>query len=170
MKAANKANLGMSFETLIEAANHFYFDRGLAAIMKVPTAFKIQRRYNAKLKKSEIVGCFPEKKSTVDFLGQYYNEPVAFEAKSTGNKTSFPIKNIADHQLRWLKAVDQLGGKAFFLIECKTIGRIYRMTFKQLQSFQAAHERKSIPFDFFEKNCFYVSFNRSGVIDYLKDL
>ena len=138
--------------------------------MKIPTSFKIQRRYNARTKKSEIMGCFPEKKSTVDFLGQYYNDPIAFEAKSTSHKTCFPLKNIAAHQLRWLKAVDQLGGKAFFLIECKEKGKIYRMTYKQLHAFQAAHERKSIPFDFFEKNCISVSFNRSGVIDYLKDL
>ena len=170
MKNTNKANLGISFETLIESANHFYFNRGLAAIMKVPTAFKIQRRYNARTKKSEIVGCFPEKKSTVDFIGQHYNNPVAFEAKSTSDKTSFPLKNIQEHQLRWLKTVDQLGGKAFFLIECKAADKIYRMTYKQLQIFQAANTRKSIPFDFFEKNCVIVSFNGSGIIDYLKDL
>jgi recombination protein U len=94
MKQLNKANLGRSFEELIEAANDFYFDHGIAAIIKVPTAITLLRRYDPIRKRSIIDTAFPAKKGTVDFLGQWGKLPIAFEAKSTENKTSFPLKNL----------------------------------------------------------------------------
>jgi recombination protein U len=170
LKNYTKANKGLDFEAEIEAANQFYFDRGIAAIIKIPTSFKIQRRYNPLKKISEIIGAFPEKKSTVDFVGQYYNDPVWFEAKSTSNKTSFPLKNIEDHQLCWLEAVEMLHAKAFILIECKELKSIYRITSKQLRHFMATEKRKSIPFSYFEKHCHKVTLNNLFIIDYLKDI
>ena len=170
MKNFKKANLGISFESLIEYSNDIFFKQNIAAIMKVPTAVKILRRYDPIKKRSDIVSCFPEKKGSVDFLGQYGADPVAFEAKSTENKTSFPLANIADHQLKWLQAVDRLGGFAFILFEIKQAGAIYRMTYKQLAAFMQQQKRKSIPFDFFEKNCFRASFSPNGVLEYFKDL
>ena len=170
MKNFKKANLGMGFEDLIEYSNDIFFKKKIAAIIKVPTAIKILRRYDPIKKRSDIISCFPEKKGSVDFMGQYGADPVAFEAKSTENKTSFPLKNIADHQLQWLQAVDQLGGFAFILFEIKQAAAIYRMTYKQLEAFMQENDRRSIPFDFFEKNCFKASFSTNGVLEYFKDL
>jgi recombination protein U len=164
------ANKGMNFEYMIEQANAFYFQNGIAAILKIPTSFKVVRRFNPRTTKSEIVSCYPEKKSTVDFIGQAGDKPIHFEAKSTSNKTSFPLNNIADHQLQWLETVDKLGGKAFFLIEIVKQRKIYRITYKQLQDFKASNKRKSIPFSFFENECFEVDINKFLILDYLKGL
>jgi recombination protein U len=168
MKNRDKANLGIEFEQLIITANNYYLLKNIAAIIKVPTSFKIVRKYDPIRKRSEIISAYPEEKSTVDFTGQLQNKPVWFEAKSTSNKTSFPLSKIADHQLRWLDAVDELGGSAFILFELVQLRSYYRMDYKQLKRFIAAHDRKSIPFDFFKNECYEIKFNQYGILDYLR--
>lgn len=170
MKATNKANLGRSFEELIMAANQFYFDLGIAAIIKVPTEIKLLRRYDPRTKRSYIDNAFPVQKGTVDFIGQIYNQPIAFEAKSTENKTAFPLKNIKDHQLHWLRAIHKLGGVAWILIEFKTLGKFYRMSVTRLDQFLSESNRKSIPISFFEEFTDPIHFSDRGILDYLRDL
>jgi len=168
MKNRDKANLGQSFEQLIITANQFYLLEKIAAIIKVPTSFKIVRKYDPIRKRSEIVSAFPEVKSTVDFTGQLRNMPVWFEAKSTSNKTSFPLSKIAHHQLEWLEEVSSIGGYAFILFEIVQQRAYYRMTYKQLKFFMSESDRKSIPFSYFENFCKKVTFNRHGILDYLE--
>lgn len=79
------------------------------------------------------------RQSTVDFTGIYsksYKEVgvrpdfaqtvkvgrgIAFDAKETENKTSFPLKNIHQHQLTFLEYFSEVGGDAFLLIQFKKI-------------------------------------------------
>lgn len=170
MKHFNKANLGMPFEQLIERANDFYKERGIALINKIPTSFKIERRYDPRLKKRIIVSAYPERKSSVDFIGQYYMLPVAFEAKSTENKTSFPLKNIKEHQLDYLRRSYSLNALSFVLIECKTIKTIFRIKYEQIERFMKTEKRKSIPFDFLQQHAYVCEFNKFAVLDYLAEL
>jgi recombination protein U len=170
MKQLNKANLGRSFEELIEAANDFYFDHGIAAIIKVPTAITLLRRYDPIRKRSIIDNAFPAKKGTVDFLGQWGKLPIAFEAKSTENKTSFPLKNLKDHQLAYLQAVDALGGAAWILVEFKTLGLYFAMSYKRLRSFTDNQTRKSIPLEFFKEFTDPIHFSDRGILDYLREI
>lgn len=168
-KNAGKANLGRSFEELIEAANQYYFDQGIAAVIKVPTAITLLRRWDARQKRSIIDNAFPSKKGTVDFIGQWGKLPIAFEAKSTENKTSFPLKNFRDHQLQWLKAVHSLGGFAFVLVEFKTLDLFFAMNITRLFSFMADNDRKSIPLDFFKEFSDPIHISKRGILDYLID-
>lgn len=166
MKNIKKANLGQGFEELIIAANQHYAQKKIAAVIKVPTSFKVERRYNPLRKQSEIVGCYPEIKSTVDFMGQLGNIPIAFEAKSSANKISFPLSNIKAHQADWLRLVDALGGCAFILFEIQQLRSFYRMDIKQLLQFTAENNRKSIPFAFFEEYCDKIRIE-NGILNYL---
>jgi recombination protein U len=70
--------------------------------------------------------------STVDFYGVYLSAlsknkkkkvgvPIAFEAKETESKTSFPLVNIHQHQLEYLKIWNDVGGTGFFLIHFKNV-------------------------------------------------
>lgn len=69
--------------------------------------------------------------STVDFYGEYsYIDPVtgikgvhpiAFDAKETLSKTSFPLANIHQHQLEYLKLWTYVGGAGFFLVHFKKL-------------------------------------------------
>ena len=162
----NKANLGKHFEDLIIAANKHYAQKKIAAIIKVPTSFKVLRRYDPRQKQSVIVGCYPEERSTVDFIGQLGSLPIAFEAKSSANKTSFPLSNIKSHQIEWLRLVDALGGFAFIMFEIQQLRSIYRMDIKQLLQFTAENSRKSIPFSFFEEYCEKIRIEK-GILHYL---
>ena len=56
--------------------------------------------------------------STVDFVGLIEGVLfIAFDAKETANKTSFPLANIKDHQVEYLKVVKKLGGLSFFMVQ-----------------------------------------------------
>jgi len=62
--------------------------------------------------------------STVDFYGVFkkvidnniVGVPIAFDAKETQNKTSFPLANIHQHQVEYLRLWNKVGGTGFFLI------------------------------------------------------
>tara|TARA_Y100000034_G_C6795341_1_gene356424 strand:- start:583 stop:942 length:360 start_codon:yes stop_codon:yes gene_type:complete len=96
-KKANKANLG-------------YRKRKEALILKVPVPIL----YTAK-------GLVVQQ-STVDYTGLIKGGKfIAFDAKETQNKTSFPLRNIHEHQLNYLELVEELGGIAFFLIHFKKL-------------------------------------------------
>ena len=164
MSNANHANRGKSLETLIEYANVQYKTKGLALIQKVPTPWTVQRRGK------QIVSAFPAEKSTVDFIGLSNGVPIAFDAKQCHNKTSFPLSNIEDHQLKFLHGWKLSGGISFLLIEMTALGKIYRVEHDQIISYcnaSATGGRKSIPVKDFDK--FRVIGESSGIIlDYLE--
>jgi len=56
--------------------------------------------------------------STVDYTGCLKGGLfIAFDAKECASKTSFPLSNIHQHQLEYLKLCNELGGVCFFLIQ-----------------------------------------------------
>ena len=67
--------------------------------------------------------------STIDFYGVFsYNKgrkkigkAIAFDAKECESSTSFPLKNIHQHQLEFLRLWIELGGEGFFFIHFKKI-------------------------------------------------
>ena len=135
------ANRGMGLETLIEYANQQYAAKGIALIQKVPTPWKVIRRGNA------IVSAFPEKKSTVDLTGAYRGKPIAFDVKETRNKTSFPLANIEQHQIEFMRGWENNGGRAFFLIEFKEHGERFVVMFDDLIAYKEATKRESIKYE-----------------------
>ena len=148
MNNTNHANRGKSLETLIEYANAQYKAKGLALIQKVPTPWTVQRVGK------RIVSAFPAEKSTVDFIGLSNGVPIAFDAKQCHNKTSFPLSNIEDHQLKFLHGWKLSGGISFLLIEMTALRKIYRVEHDQIISYcnaSAAGGRKSIPIKDFGK-------------------
>jgi len=81
-----------------------------ALILKVPTPILYTRK-----------GLVAQQ-STVDYTGLMKGgQFIAFDAKETQSKTSFPLANIHQHQLTYLELVEELGGQAFFLIHFKKL-------------------------------------------------
>jgi len=96
-KRANKANLG-------------YRKNSEALILQIPVPMILTE-------KGIIV-----KESTVDFAGLVKGGKfIAYDAKETQSKTSFPLSNIKQHQFLYLELVANLGGIAFFLIHFKKL-------------------------------------------------
>ena len=83
-----------------------------ALILKVPTPILYTRK-----------GLVAQQ-STVDYTGLMKGgQFIAFDAKETQSKTSFPLANIHQHQLTYLELVEELGGQAFFLIHFKKLDK-----------------------------------------------
>ena len=128
-KRANKANLK-------------YRKSKKALIQKVPTPILYTRK-----------GLIAQQ-STVDYTGIIApkGQGIAFDAKETKNKTSFPLKNIHQHQLNFLNLFEELGGIAFFLIHFKSVyeNEAFKTPLKLVNKYWDGEERKSIPFDDFK--------------------
>jgi recombination protein U len=148
-----KANQGKAFEDLINYAVAMELQRSSGAlIFKVPTPWKVQRRFNPYTGKREIAAAFPEMKSTVDYIGIFRGRALAFEAKSTENKGAFPLSNIEQHQKEFLHDWQQRGGTAFFLIHFSLYNQTFFVTFDQIAAFEINNKRRSITLEWFVTN------------------
>lgn len=159
------ANRGQAFEHLIEATNKQYYRNGMATIQKVPVPWKVF--YDRKTKRSRAI---PVKKSTVDFIGIVDGRGIAFDAKSTRERTRFPLTNIEDHQFQFLKSWKDNGGISFILVEFAKKQEVYILTINQLEKWLTEAEnggRKSIPYDWFLTNCDLVRSKNGILLDYL---
>lgn len=136
---ATKAK-GMALEDRINKINLRYRKNNQALIVKKSTPMKVTGRGLV----------FAQ--STVDYSGLYKNAagisiPIAFDAKETKNKTSFPLANIEDHQILFLDFWARLGGDSFFLIHFTTPDKVYKVPIDFVLDIIAANKRKSIPIE-----------------------
>lgn len=159
------ANRGSAFESIIEFTNKQYFDREIAIIQKVPTPWKVSFDPRSGYSKA-----FPEKKSTVDFIGQTNGLPVCFEAKSTRETTRFPLSNISEHQVTFMKKWYEQKGLSFLLIDFPVQNEVYLLSIPKLEQWIYQAEtggRKSIPYEWIEENCKTVRSHNGLGLDYL---
>lgn len=157
---------GQELERLIERSNEIYRNRGMALVYKIPTPWNIY--YNKKT--GQVFKAFPAEKSTVDFIGISHGRGIAFDAKSTNNRTSFPLNNIKPHQIEYLKRFREQGGEAFFIVEFAKLHEVYFLPIKAVLSWWEASlngGRKSIPYEWFLENCKQIRPKNDIPLDYL---
>lgn len=166
MKQKKFANRGMGLETLIEYANAQYSAKGIATIQKVATPWKVLWKGN------QVVSAFPEKKSTVDFIGVSKGKSIAFDAKETELKTRFPLSNIEQHQIDFLRDWEKNGGIAFLIINFKAHNEIYFLPFAYIDGLNATGAKGSIPYASFKemRNVYQIGQGNGIVLDYLKHI
>ena len=163
-KPVSYSNRGMDLEDLINETNKYYLDNNIALIYKKPTPIgidKVQYENNSKI----ITRAFFKEPSTLDYNGLYKGRYVEFDAKETTSKTSFPLQNIHPHQILHLKKVLEHNGIGFLII--KMCGNYYYLSGKDLISFIDEGKRKSIPFDYIQKNGYLLKYNYSKGLNYL---
>lgn len=85
-----------------------------------------------------------------DFFGFVDDIPICFDAKSTKNKTSLPLNNIKEHQIKELKKLSKKGVNSFLLIEFSTHKRFFIMKIDLINEIN----QKSISIKFLEENAF----------------
>jgi recombination protein U len=96
------------------------------------------------------------KQSTVDFLGCYGpdGKGIAFDAKQTSSKTSFPLSDIRQHQYEFLKLFDEVGGDAFLFIQFIKVqdeSKFFKTPIIFIKDYwEGKKGRKSIPFKEFK--------------------
>ena len=161
------ANRGKAFEKLLLISNQQYALKKWAAVEKVEPTFKTLGRH-----RNYSYG-FYEAPGFVDFVGVANGRSICFEAKSTANRTNFPLNNIDPKQYKILNDWHNQGSISFLLIEFEKHKRVFLLTFTQLAEWwQDAAEggRKSIPYEWFHVNCEEVKTDRGIVLDYLQAL
>jgi recombination protein U len=108
----------MLLEELIENSNTQYMARDIAVIQKIatPTTALYGEDEEGKAQVTRV----KRQKSTVDFLGRFYDYPIAFDAKNT-NEPRIALNRLEPHQLKFLLDWDKDPGSiAFILVGYRT--------------------------------------------------
>ena len=103
------ANRGKAFESFIAYANRAYFNHDIAVIEKQNVEILPIRNGRGKIISAKIGA-----KSTIDYLGRYYDKPIGIEAKHTSDDT-IRFDAVQDHQARYLEAYTR-GGRGIGLV------------------------------------------------------
>ena len=143
----NKSNkIGAKFENRLTKQFEKYRKEKKAYIFKIPNEFIVLR------KGTKIVSAFPKKKSPcLDYIGILPNgKSIVFEAKTTANKTSFPLSNIKDYQYDLIKEINHYVNCVFFIIEFRELNETYLVSGNAILDFKENNERKSIPYKEFK--------------------
>lgn len=144
---------GKELERIINATNLLYRKKKLAVIYNLPLPVQITN-----------MGPIPISSPT-DYIGSISpdGKAIAFDAKETKSTTSFPLKNIHDHQLNFLTYFEATGAKSGFLIWFKSLDsdEAFWTPASFIENFIETEKRKSIPYNVFKDEW------RVKMIDYL---
>lgn len=156
---------GSSLEELINHSNEIYQEEGLALIQKIPTPIK---PITIEKQTRHITLAYFDQKSTVDYIGAVQGIPVCFDAKECAKET-FPLANIHEHQVAFMRAFERQSGIAFFVIYYTAKEECYYMPFSHMERFWLRMKkggRKSFTYEEVDKT--YRIGHRSNVpIHYL---
>lgn len=164
-KEINYANRGMDLENIINETNSYYLENDIAVIYKKPTPIGVVK-VNYENNKQVITKAYFASQSTLDYNGLYKGKYIEFDAKSTENKTSFPINNVHDHQIKHIRNIIKHGGIVFLIIQMN--GLIFLLNGPDFINFIDHNKRKSIPFKFIKEYGKLLEYNYTKGIDYLK--
>lgn len=162
----NAGNRGMNLESDINLSNEFYNEINKCLVTKRPTPINIVKVDYSR--GAKITDAYFEKQSTTDYNGVFQGKYLDFEAKSTQNKSSFPLSNITLHQIDHLKRVIKHGGIAFFIIEFTKLGEVYLLDASYVINFYEHAERKSIPYLTIKDNGILIKQGLRPRLDYLE--
>lgn len=159
------ANRGMGLENDINETNKYYITYDIALIYKKPTPIRITKTNYQNMR---VIDGFFECPSTLDYNGVYKGYYIEFDAKETKSKTSFTINNIHSHQIEYIKKVIKHNGIVFLIIRFSTLNKDYILKGNDLIKFIEDNDRKSIPIEYFEKNCYKLELKYAPRLDYIK--
>ncbi|MCI8837167.1 MAG: Holliday junction resolvase RecU [Hungatella sp.] len=159
---------GSTLEDMINHSNEVYRERKLALIQKVPTpitpiAIDKETRH--------ITLAYFDQKSTVDYIGAVQGIPVCFDAKECA-ATTFPLHNVHEHQVRFMKEFEEQGGISFIVLHWTGKDEIYYIPFDRLFRFWNRMEqggRKSFTYDEMDKS-WRIGRQRDVLVHYLEML
>ncbi len=135
----------MGLEDDINITNKYYLDNDIAVIYKKPTSVTIHKAEYPGPHEAIIREAYFKTPSTTDYNGVYKGKYIDFEAKETKSKTSFPLSNIHDHQIKHLKSIVKHGGIGFIIVRFVLLDETYLLFEKDLSDFLNNEDRKSIP-------------------------
>ena len=144
--ANNSNKIGAKFEDKLTKQFEEYRKEKKAYIFKIPTEFVVLR------KGAKIISAYPKKQSPcLDYIGILPNgKSIVFEAKTTKNTSSFPLKNIKPYQFELIKEINHYVDCVFFIIEFRELNETYLVSGNAILNFKENNTRKSIPYKEFK--------------------
>lgn len=103
----------------------------MALIQKIPTPIT---PINIDKQSRHITLAYFDQKSTVDYIGAVQGIPVCFDAKEC-NTDVFPLANIHEHQVEFMRQFEKQEGIAFILISFTKREEMYYLSFAELLKF-----------------------------------
>lgn len=134
-KDVSFSNRGKTLEDELNETNSFYLQRGLAVIHKKPVPVQIVRVEYPSRSAAVIREAYFQAPSTTDYNGIWQGRYVDFEAKETEIRTSFPLKNIHEHQVHHMADIIRHGGLAFLIIRFSSLDRYFVLPFEILETY-----------------------------------
>ena len=165
---SSKGLRGSTLEEMINSTNDKYREQGLALIQKIPTPIT---PVEIDQKSRHITKAYFEKQSTVDYIGTVQGIPVCFDAKEC-SKDTYPLMNIHEHQVRFMKDFEKQGGIAFIVLMFTHKNEIYYMPFKDVLKFYERGENgggKSFKYVEIDKS-YLISQSKGVLVQYLEQL
>ena len=110
-------------------------------------------------------------KSTVDYIGAVQGIPVCFDAKECATDT-FPIQNIHEHQIEFMREFEKQDGISFIIIYFSTRDEFYYVPFSDIIRFWGRSEnggRKSFTYKEINQN-FRIYANQGIPVHYLETI
>ncbi len=159
---------GSTLEDMINHTNEIYREKKLALIQKIPTPIT---PITIEKSTSHITLAYFDQKSTVDYIGAVQGIPVCFDAKECAVKT-FPLQNVHEHQIRFMKEFEEQGGIAFIILHFTALDEMYYMPFRDLEKFWKRMEaggRKSFTYDEIDKT-YQIRASRDILVHYLETI
>ncbi len=156
---------GSALEGLIDRSNEYYLNAGVARIDKAATPVKVTRITDD----GRIAEGYFEKKSTVDYYGIAQGVYISFDAKQTAER-SFPLKNIHEHQIKYMRDVNAHGGVVFLIVEFTKNQSYYLLPFEILDDYYVnamAGGRKSIPKSEFPEEL-RIELKKGSILKYIE--
>lgn len=163
-KNIDYANRGMDLEELINQTNEYLLDNDIALIYKKPTPIGVVKVNYENNKKIINKGYFASQ-STLDYNGLYKGKYIEFDAKSTNSKTSFPLSNVHDHQIKHIRNVIKHKGIVFLIIRINN--EIYLLSGTSFIEFIDNEERRSIPYEYIKNTGYLLEYNYMKGLNYI---
>ena len=82
----------------------------------------------------EVVSCIDVYKRQVDYIGVVQGIPICFDAKECA-KDIFPLQNIHEHQVEFMRQYEEQGGISFLLIYFTSRHVCYYMSFQEMMKY-----------------------------------
>ncbi len=156
---------GAQLENLLNFTNELYERHEIALVQKIPTPIT-----PISMQGNMISKAFFAEKSTVDYIGTYRGRALCFDAKECHEDT-FPLKNVHEHQIRYMQMFEKCGGLSFLIIYYTKYEKFYFMPFQELNIFIERMKdggRKSIAFSELDESHFFVT--ESEPVPYLQTI
>lgn len=122
---------GSQLEELINQTIESYRLKKLALIQKIPTPIT---PINMNKDHTQITLAYFNQKSTVDYIGVVQGIPVCFDAKESA-KDSWPLQNLHEHQVRFMKEFEEQGGVSFIVLNFTGRNETYYVPFRDVFRF-----------------------------------